>query len=148
MSSLCRDVSVLPSICIVLTSQLEVKGLQEPFRAQLCCSSGLQCDIQGCSDIAAPDGDTPNQLQSALVDAPMSAWLVVFLHGLLPSLLLWSAGCVAQGEGEEAAVRCEDDGAGISLAGCSSLLFKVRSLAPLPKELRLCTWLVEFLRQV
>lgn len=89
-----------------------------------------------------------NQLQSALVDALMSAGLVGFLHGLLPSLLPWgcqplSAGCVAQREGGEADVRCEYDGADVSLAGYSSLLFKIHSLAPLPKQLRLCTWLIE-----
>lgn len=128
-------------------------GLQEPFRAQLYCSSGLQCNIQGSSEIAAPDGDTPNQLQSTLVNAWMLAWLVGFLHRLLPSLLpsgchLLSAGCVVQSKGGEADVRCEDDGADISLAVCSSPFFKVHSLAPLPKESRLCTWLVEFLRWV
>jgi len=126
-------------------------GLQEPYKAQLCCSSGLWCDVQGGSEIAEPDGDTPNQHQNGAVDALVCAWLAGFLHRLPPSVLLWgchplSAGCVVQSEGGEADVRCEGNGADTSLAGCSSLLLKVHALGALPKEPRLCTWLVEFLR--
>lgn len=65
-------------------------SLQEPFKAQLCRSSGLQHGVQGCSKIAAPDGVTVNQLPSTLVDAPMTAWLVGFLCGLPGFLLPWA----------------------------------------------------------
>lgn len=65
-------------------------SLQEPSKAQLCCSSELQQGVQGCSKIAAPDGGTVNQLPSTLVDAPMTAWLVGFLRGLPGFLLPWA----------------------------------------------------------
>lgn len=73
-------------------------SLQEPCKAELCCSSGLQHDVQGCSEIAAPDGD-----------APMAQG---FPHGLPAFLLPWAI-CRMHGWEHRAGGSCEVRG------GCS-----------------------------
>lgn len=129
---------------------MEVNGFYWRFARALQSTAllqlGAQCDTQGCSKIAAPDGDAPNHLQRAVVDALMSAQLFGFLHVLSPSLPQW--GCRGAGSLQAVWLRAK---VGRQMGGVRRMeqtypwlvaLRCVHSLTLLPKQLRLARWIL------